>query len=138
MKKEEETPEETQEETPEESNDSLAKFQGSRLFCFTKDGINVYLELTFFYRLKFEKIKEMFLQFGYDWKDSMARISVESIKESTIKFESKSYFTERNKINDELMSDMQKSFDEKAEGAVEVGKGSHFIIIPSQFRTSVH
>ena len=68
----------------------------------------------------------------------MARISVESIKESTIKFESKSYFTERNKINDELMSDMQKSFDEKAEGAVEVGKGSHFIIIPSQFRTSVH
>ena len=136
MKKEEETPEETQEETPEESNDSLIKFQGSRLFCFTKDGINVYLELTFFYRLKFEKIKEMFLQFGYDWKDSMARISVESIKESTIKFESKSYFTERNKINDELMSDMQKSFDDKAEGAIEVGKlVCYIIIISSELRT---
>ena len=63
----------------------------------------------------------MYLQFGDDWKGSMARISVESIKESTIKFESKKYFTERNIINEELMKDLQASFDEKAEGAVEVG-----------------
>ena len=108
--------------TDDENTDFLIQFQGSRLFCFTKDGINVYLELTFFYRLKAEKIKEMYLQFGDDWMESMARISVESIKESSIKFESKKYFTERNTINEELQKSLQASYDEKAEGAIEVGK----------------
>lgn len=106
----------------DENKNFLVQFQGSRLFCFTNEGINVYLELTFFYRLKAEKIKEMYLQFGDDWMGSMARISVESIKESTIKFESKKYFTERNTINDELQNNLQASFDLKAEGAIEVGK----------------
>lgn len=64
----------------------------------------------------------MYLQFGEDWMESMARISVESIKESSIKFESKKYFTERNTINNELQSNLQASYDEKAEGAIEVGK----------------
>lgn len=112
------------EETKEEDDKKkfLVEFTGSRLFCFTKDGINVYLELTFFYRLKQEKIKEMYLQFGNDWMEGMARISVESIKESSIKFESKQYFTERNSINNQLEQDLQASFDQKAEGAIEVGK----------------
>lgn len=113
---------ETEESSDNEETDFLVQFNGSRLFCFTKDGINVYLELTFFYKLKPEKIMDMYLEFGDDWKASMARISVESIKESTIKFESKKYFTERNSINDQLLSDMQKSFDEKAEGAIDVGR----------------
>lgn len=68
-----------------------------------------------------DKILDMYLEFGEDWKSSMARISIESIKESSIKFESKKFFTERNTINDQLMQDLQASFDEKGEGAVKVG-----------------
>lgn len=81
----------------------------------------MYLELTFFYQLKNDKILDMYLEFGEDWRSSIARISIESIKESTIKFESKKYFTERNTINDQLQTDLQASFDDKAEGAIQVG-----------------
>lgn len=101
---------------------SLQEYKGSRLSCFTKDGITVYLELTFFYQLEPSKIKEMYLQFGDEWKASLARISVESIKESSIKFFSKDYFTLRNEINNKLLENLQTSFNEKAESAATVSK----------------
>ena len=78
--------------------------------------------MTFFYKLIDKKILGMYLEFGDDWKSSIARISIESIKESTIKFESKKFFTDRNSINDQLLSDLQASFNDKAVGAIEVCK----------------
>ena len=113
--------EKTEEELKEDKVSDVQEYKASRLFCFTNDGINVYLELTFFYRLNAAKILDMYLQFGDNWKEGLARISVESIKESSIQFLSKDYFTKRNEINDKLKENLQKSFDEKAEGAATVG-----------------
>lgn len=78
--------------------------------------------MTFFYKLKPEHIKELFMQFGKDWLDSLARISVESIKESSIEFESKDYFIKRNEINEKFKENLQKAFDEKAVESAIVGK----------------
>ena len=61
------------------------------------------------------------MQFGKNWLDSIARIAVESIKESSIQFFSKDYFVQRNEINTKLKENLQKSFDEKAEQAAVVG-----------------
>lgn len=80
--------------------------------------------MTFFYKLIPNKIKELYLQFGKDWLVSMARISIESIKETSIEFESQEYFTKRNEINTKIKENLQKSFDQKAEESVTVGK--HF------------
>ena len=113
--------EKTEEELQEDKVSDVQEYKASRLFCFTNDGINVYLELTFFYKLNAAKILDMYLQFGDNWKEGLARISVESIKESSIQFLSKDYFTKRNEINDKLKENLQKSFDEKAEWAATVG-----------------
>lgn len=78
--------------------------------------------MAFFYKLVPEKIKEMYLQFGSDWVDSIARISIESIKETSIEFESKEYFTKRNEINLKIKENLQKSFNEKSEESIAVGK----------------
>lgn len=75
----------------------------------------------------------MYLQFGDSWKEALARISVESIKESSIQFLSKDYFTKRNEINDKLKENLQKSFDEKAEGAAEVGMSFSQILNSSKY-----
>jgi hypothetical protein len=117
------------EEIEGENNKNLVHFKGSSLDCFTNDGIHVYLEMTFFYKLVPGKIKEMYLQFGQDWLESLARISIESIKETSIEFESKEYFTKRNEINNKIKENLQKSFDEKAEQSATVGKSLIYQIV---------
>ena len=79
------------------------------------------MELYFFYKVIENKILDLYLQFGADWKDSLARISVESIKENTILFEAKQFFNERNHINDTLELKLQESINKNAMGTVKIG-----------------
>ena len=105
----------------EEESDSLVDFNGSEVFCFTKEGINLTINFTYFYKLVPEKLEDFYFEYGNGWKQGIARISMESIKESTVTFRAKDYFTQRNTINAKFEKNLQKSFDEKAIGAVIMG-----------------
>lgn len=105
------TPNETSEE------DQVAA-GGNSLACWTKDGTNVYIELSFFITLKPEKLLEFYLEYGDKWLDFIVRLSYTTIKETTIDYTTEQFFTERNAIAEDIKTGLITRFDASFSSAV--------------------
>jgi hypothetical protein len=73
--------------TPNETNESEEVASGGNtLACWTKDGTNVYIDISYFITLNPEKLLDFYLEYGDKWLDFIVRLSYTIIKETTIDY----------------------------------------------------
>ena len=51
-------------------NDTIV---AERLSCWSKEGVNVYIEMSFFFNIKKDNIIPMYRAYGKGWRDSLTR-----------------------------------------------------------------
>lgn len=94
--------------------------EGGGLSCFTQDGINVYIEMSFYYKLNPDRLLFFYREFGDDWKKLIAQMSSEFIKETSPEFISTQYFTDRNLIAERFKESLIEQYNDKTSKSVEV------------------
>jgi regulator of protease activity HflC (stomatin/prohibitin superfamily) len=90
------------------------------LSCFTNEGLGVYVDLSFYYRLEKDLIRDMYLTFGDYWFANIVRKSYASIKEICPKYKTTEFFSKREEIATEMKDYIQENFEEVFGGAVVV------------------
>jgi regulator of protease activity HflC (stomatin/prohibitin superfamily) len=106
-------------DTPSSTDESdVIASGGNRLACWTKDGTNVYIDLSYFITLKKEKLLDFYLEYGKNWLDFIVRLSYTIIKETTIQYTTEEFFTERNAIAEDITNNLVTGFDTNFNEAV--------------------
>lgn len=93
---------------------------GAKMECWSKEGTNIYLDISFYIRLNKDKIEAFYKAFGEKYMDYVVRISYVAIKETTIKFPTVSFFTQRNIIQTEVFNAIQSKYDTAFFGALKI------------------
>lgn len=88
------------------------------LSCFTYEGLGVYIDLSYYFRLEKDQIHEMYLAFGDYWYANIVRKSYASIKEVCPNYETTEFFSLRQEIAENLKEYIQEQFEEAFLGAV--------------------
>jgi hypothetical protein len=68
---------------------------GPTLACWTSQGVNVYIDLSYYFQLKKDKLVELYKTFGDEWRNQLIRISFGLLKEAAVQFNTAQYFTAR-------------------------------------------
>jgi hypothetical protein len=68
---------------------------GPTLACWTSQGVSVYIDLSYYFQLKTDKLVEMYKTFGSEWRNQLVRISFGLLKEATVQFSTSQFFTAR-------------------------------------------
>ena len=93
---------------------------GNRLSCWTKDGTNVYLDLSYHFSLVRENLLGFYLEFGEKWLDFVVRLSYSVIKQTTTEYTTEDFFVKRNDIQTNIKTSLQTEFNSKFSKAVKV------------------
>lgn len=91
---------------------------GNSLACWTKDGSNVYIELSYHFILDKKYLLKFYKEYGDKWLDFVVRLSYSAIKETTVEYITEDFFTKRNEIQDKIMNNLKTSFASDFFGAV--------------------
>ena len=93
---------------------------GNTLACWTKDGTNVYVELSYYIQLQPEKLLDFYLEFGDNWLDFIVRASYSIVKETTIDYTTEQFFTSRNQIAYQISTSLTAAFNKLYFGAIKL------------------
>lgn len=93
---------------------------GNTLSCWTKDGSNVYIDLSYHFVLRKEFLLDFYKEYGDKWLDFVVRLSYSAIKETTVEYITEDFFTKRNDIQVQIMETLQASFNANFSKAVEL------------------
>ena len=89
--------------------------------CWTANGQNVYLELSFFYRLVDEtNLKSFYLEYEDNWKGYFARLAITKIKEVSTQFVTLYFFTDRLAISEKMKVELDNIFKLRSNGVLSV------------------
>lgn len=66
---------------------------GNSLACWTKDGTNVYLDVSYYFTLVPEKLLDFYKDYGDKWLDFIVRFSYSAIKETTVEYTTNQFVT---------------------------------------------
>lgn len=91
---------------------------GNRLACWTRDGSNVYIDLSYHFTLQKENLLKFYLEYGDKWLDFVVRLSYSAIKETTVDYITQDFFTKRNEIQDKIMETLQSAFNSNFSQAI--------------------
>lgn len=91
---------------------------GNRLACWTKDGSNVYIDLSYHFTLDKTKLLNFYREYGDNWLDFVVRLSYSAIKETTVEYITEDFFTKRNEIQEHIMSNLKTGFNSNFSNAV--------------------
>ena len=83
---------------------------GARMACWSKEGTNVYLDISFYFRFKPSQMESFYKEFGPEYMDFIVRSSYVAIKETTIQYSTVDFFTKRNEIQDAIAATIQQRF----------------------------
>jgi len=105
---------------------------GPPLQAGTADGQSITLEVSLYYRLKFDQLYNLYSKFEEKYEPQLIRIAQSTIKNTAVKFSTEDYFSNRNDIRELMKEDLIKAFSEQAFAEV------HFIQLrgmglPQQF-----
>jgi len=90
------------------------------LTCWSNNGLNVYIELSYYYLLRPDKLKNFYLEFGPEWEQIMLRISQATIKDTTVQYSATDYFIKRLEIRDNLYKAVEKKLYDATGGSIQV------------------
>ena len=75
---------------------------GARMECWSKEGTNVYLDISFYFRFQPAEMEAFYKEFGPKYMNFIVRSSNVAIKETTIKYSTVDFFTKRNEIQEAI------------------------------------
>lgn len=98
-------------EFSDEKVDNKTTADASMLSCSTLEGIEITLEISYYYTLNHDKLMELYLNFGENWKDVLIKVSIESIKNTSTKIRIITFFEDRNYVSSQIKTNLQLDFN---------------------------
>lgn len=77
----------------------------------TKDGLSIVLEISFQYRIQRDKIYEIYMTYGEDYKTQILRVSIDSISDTATLFSALSFFTDKVVVSKHMQENLDKALD---------------------------
>lgn len=87
-----------------------ASFVGPSMQSRTEDGLVVHIEVSFQYRLKPDRLYDMYSHLGPGYEAILIRSAIEQIATTATEFEAGSFFTNRTAISLAMHREMQEHF----------------------------
>lgn len=84
------------------------------------DGQNIYLQVSYFYRVKNEGIYDLYMNYGEYWVGFLARITYTKIKEISTTFHTLDFFTQRQAISTAILNGMRAVVLEHMGNSIEI------------------
>ncbi|CAK9043581.1 unnamed protein product [Durusdinium trenchii] len=81
------------------SDEDAGKKQGPALQSRTRDGLNVRLEVSFQYRLKFDRVYDLYATLGSDYEPTFLRMAIEQLATAATDHSAHFFFTNRTAIS---------------------------------------
>lgn len=91
-------------------NDDTFSAQGPAVKSRTKDGLNVYLEVSFQYRLSPPKLYDLYMTLGDSYESVFIRIAVEQLTTQATKYTANEFFDNRTVIGPEMHFHLKEHF----------------------------
>jgi len=95
-------------------NRKFEDFNGPALQSRTADGLDVRLEISFQYRLKFDRLYDLFTTLGHKYQDTLVRMAIEQLSTSTTRHPAHFFFTNRTTIGREMHKELRDHFEKHA------------------------
>eukprot|EP00435_Cladocopium_sp_Y103_P028290 s1561_g7.t1 len=96
------------------SDEDAGAKQGPALQSRTRDGLNVRLEVSFQYRLKFEKVYDLYSTLGKDYEPTFLRMAIEQLATAATDHSAHFFFTNRTAISAVMHQRLNDHFQERA------------------------
>lgn len=96
------------------SDEDAGAKQGPALQSRTRDGLNVRLEVSFQYRLKFEKVYDLYSTLGKDYEPIFLRMAIEQLATAATDHSAHFFFTNRTAISAVMHQRLNDHFQERA------------------------
>lgn len=96
------------------SDEDAGAKQGPALQSRTRDGLNVRLEVSFQYRLKFEKVYDLYSTLGKDYEPAFLRMAIEQLATAATDHSAHFFFTNRTAISAVMHQRLNDHFQERA------------------------
>lgn len=85
---------------------------------WSKDGANVYIDVSFYYKLDPAHIHTFYKGIGKDWKDHIIRLSYADIKEVTVLYTTTEFYSDRITIGAAIKTYLNTKLFQQTSGAV--------------------
>ncbi|CAK9043625.1 unnamed protein product [Durusdinium trenchii] len=96
------------------SDEDAGKKQGPALQSRTRDGLNVRLEVSFQYRLKFDRVYDLYATLGSDYEPTFLRMAIEQLATAATDHSAHFFFTNRTAISAVMHQRLDDHFQERA------------------------
>jgi len=96
------------------SDDQADKKQGPALQSRTRDGLNVRLEVSFQYRLLYERVYDLYQTLGKDYEPIFLRMAIEQLSIAATEHDAHFFFTNRSSIGTEMHDRLNSHFKDRA------------------------
>eukprot|EP00933_Yihiella_yeosuensis_P022611 TRINITY_DN17792_c0_g1_i1.p1 TRINITY_DN17792_c0_g1~~TRINITY_DN17792_c0_g1_i1.p1 ORF type:complete len:298 (-),score=38.97 TRINITY_DN17792_c0_g1_i1:65-958(-) len=83
---------------------------GPALRSRTKDGLNVRLEVSFQYRLKFDQVYDLYTILGATYEQTFVRMAIEQLASAATLHNAHFFFTNRTSVGQEMHTVLDKHF----------------------------
>ncbi len=102
----------------------------------TLDGLEVQLEISFQYRLMFERLHDMYMKYGKNYEKIFIYSAVDVLTDMTTKFTAYKFFYDRQLIGDSMRSQLALTFNTTCFAVVE-SLQLRTVDLPNEFEASI-
>jgi hypothetical protein len=92
------------------SETGILKGGGNSLQVWTMEGANVYLEASYYFSIRKEKILDMYLEYGSQWLDFLVRMSFAVLKSTTVQFRMNDFITNSGAVATQMKINLVEAF----------------------------
>lgn len=102
----------------------------------TLDGLEVQLDVSFQYRLKYEELYNMYMKYGPNYEKVFILIAINSLTDMTTKFNAYNFFYDRQSIGDTMKAELTKTFTASCHALIEALQ-LRTVSLPREFELSI-
>jgi len=102
----------------------------------TLDGLEVQLDVSFQYRLKFEELYNMYMKYGPTYEKVFVLTAINSLTDMTTKFNAYNFFYDRQSIGDTMKAELSKTFNITCHALIEALQ-LRTVSLPKEFELSI-
>lgn len=102
----------------------------------TLDGLEVQLDVSFQYKLKFEGLYSMYMKYGPDYERVFILTAINSLTDMTTKFNAYNFFYDRQSIGDTMKNELAKTFNTTCYAIIEALQ-LRTVSLPREFELSI-
>lgn len=79
-----------------------------RINLWTKDGQEVFAEIGFYYRIRPEKLADLYYTYGFDYLEVIENIATNAFRDVSTEYNTIQFFEERDLINDRMHAELRE------------------------------